>query len=116
MSTELLQLDKLDILTHDCKLTVKTWMDCLIQRLLEATHGVWIYRNLMMHDYISGLIATKGKEQLMQEIEHQMEIGGEGLADQDLWMAEVNFGDLAVLSGEKESYWLLAIRTARERY
>ena len=65
-----------------------------------------------MHDNTAGVIATKEKEQLLQEIEHQVEIGGEGLAEQDQWMAEVNLRDLATTTGESASYWLLAIRTA----
>ena len=92
------------------------WTQRFIQRLLEATHGVWIYRNLTIHNSIYGVIATKGKEQLMQEIETQIELGGEVLAKQDLWMAEVNFRDLATSSADRESYWLLAISTARERH
>ena len=70
----------------------------------------------MMHDSTAGFIATKGKEQLLQEIEGQIESGGESLAEQDRWMIEVNFEAIDTSSGEKESYWLLAIHTARERH
>ena len=63
----------------------------------------------MMHDSTAGLIVTKGKEQLLQDIETQIELGGEGLAEQDKWMLEVNLEGMDTLTGEKESYWLLAI-------
>lgn len=116
ISSELLLLDKSDILSPESKLTIPQWASQFIQRLIEATHGIWIYRNLIMHDNTAGVIATKEKEQLLHEIEHQVEIGGEGLAEQDQWMAEVNLRDLATTTGERESYWLLAIRTARERH
>jgi hypothetical protein len=115
ISKELLLLDKWEVLAPESLMTVSQWAGSLIQRLLEATHGVWIYRNLVMHDNTAGVLATKEKEQLLQEIEYQVDMGGEGLTEQDLWMAEVNLGDLATSSGERESYWLLAIRTARER-
>jgi hypothetical protein len=70
----------------------------------------------MMHDSMAGFIATKGKEQLLPEIEAQIELGNEGLAEQDRWMIEVNLDAMDTSSGEKESYWLLAIHTARERH
>jgi hypothetical protein len=69
-----------------------------------------------MHDKISGLVATKGKEQLLQEIELQIERGGEGLAEHDKWMLEIDLNSLENSSGEQESYWLLAIQTARAHY
>ena len=116
ISEELLQLDRQDILDNDCKLMVDAWVQKLIEKLLEATHGVWIYRNIMMHDSTAGFIATKGKEQLLQEIEAQIELGNEGLAEQDRWMIEVNLDVMDTSSGEKESYWLLPINTARERH
>lgn len=116
ISAELLLLSQQDILEDNCKLTVEAWAQQFVQKLLEATHGVWIYRNIIMHDSTAGLIATKGKEQLLQEIEAQMELGGEGLEEQDKWMLEVNLPAMDQSTGEKESYWLLAIRTARERH
>jgi hypothetical protein len=48
------------------------------------------------------------------EIEHQQELGMEGLLDDDCYLAECNLGDLEDTSGIRETYWLLAIRAARE--
>ena len=116
VSKTLLQLDRHEILVPNNHLSVNRWMTGLIRTLLEATHGVWIYRNITMHDSVSGMVATRGKEQLNKEIEQQIEQGGEGLAEEDRWMVEVNLDNLERSSGESESYWLLAIRAARERY
>ncbi len=41
-------------------------------------------------------------------------MGKAGLLEEDHWMMEVNLGDMENLSGEREEYWLLAIRTAWE--
>ncbi len=40
-------------------------------------------------------------------------MGGDGLMEEDQWMLEVNLGDLENTSGEREEYWLLAIKAAR---
>ncbi len=116
ISKELLLLDHYDILEEHATLSPTAWAQQLVQKLLEATHGVWIYCNIMIHDSTSGMIASKEKEHLLDEIEKQMEMGGEGLAEHDKWMLEVNLGEMDTSTGEKESYWLLAIRTARQRH
>ena len=48
------------------------------------------------------------------EIEHQQELGMEGLLEEDCYLAECNLGDLKDTSGILETYWLLAILAARE--
>ena len=89
----------------------------LIQKLQEITHGLWIYRNLSIHDGSKGVLAVQRREKLLEEIEKQLELGGDGLAEEDSWMLEVNLGDLdEEATGEYETYWLLAIEAARERY
>lgn len=89
----------------------------VIQKLLELTHGMWIYRNLTIHDAAKGVLAVQRKEKLLEEIQRQIELGGEDLAEEDKWMLEVNLGDLDEgCTGEYETYWLMAIKTAREHY
>ena len=38
----------------NCRLTVKAWSAGLVVKLLEVTHGQWLYRNVHVHDIISG--------------------------------------------------------------
>jgi hypothetical protein len=116
ISAELKEMDRRDILLPNQHISTDHWIQRLIIKLLEVTHGIWIYRNITMHDATSGMIVSKGKEQLLQEIETQIEQGGEGLKERDQWMLEVHLGDIEDSTGEEESYWLLAIRTAREKF
>ena len=67
-----------------------------------------------VHDSTSGILATQQKEKLQQIIEDQIELGGEGLAEEDRWMLEINLEDLETTSGETQTYWFLAISAARE--
>jgi hypothetical protein len=71
-----------------------------ITRLLELTHSLWIYRNVVVHDEEAGTHATRRKELLQTKIEWQLELGGEGLAETDQWMLEINLSDLNTSSGE----------------
>ena len=86
----------------------------LITRLLEITHGQWLHRSFVIHDPLSGIIATRKKEELILEIECQWELGDAGLLEEDKYLAEVNLGDIENTLGERLHYWLLAIKTARK--
>ena len=39
-------------------------MKGLAIKLLEATHGQWLYRNMLVHDTVNGLKAAERKEEL----------------------------------------------------
>ncbi len=47
------------------------WASGLITWLLEITHNQWLYWNYMVHDLVSGTIATAKKEEILLEIERQ---------------------------------------------
>ena len=78
VSAELVEFVKLYGVGEDCKLEAEIWVEKLVIKLLEVTHGQWIFRNLMVHDSISGALVTKDKETLQEEIENQKELGGKG--------------------------------------
>ncbi len=104
---------------YDCyhsqgsQLSSTRWAKRLILKLLETTHGQWIYRNIQIHDSVAGTQATLRKEEILKEIEEQMELGDAGLLKEDHWMLEVNLGDLENTSGEQAEYLLLGIRAGR---
>jgi hypothetical protein len=94
--------------------TAERWTEELITKLLEVTHGQWLYRNIQVHDKVAGMLATLRKEEIQMEIEEQQALGSDGLLDEDCHLGECNLGDLEDTSGIKETYWLLAIKAARE--
>ena len=98
---------------YDMKLSLRAWTWGLITKLLEVTHGQWIYRNLLVHDRTTGILATQKKEELQAAIEAQQELGPEGLADEDKFLLEVQLEDLEETSGDRQAYWLLAIEAAQ---
>ncbi len=67
-----------------------------------------------MHDPVSGTIATARKEEPLREIKRQRELGDAGLLEEDKYLAEVNLEGLEDTSGERQHYWLLAIKTSRK--
>ena len=51
--------------------TPEQWTTGVVIKLLEATHGQWLYRCVQLHDRVQGTIATQRKEELQREIEDQ---------------------------------------------
>ena len=90
-------------------LSLDKWAKGLAIKLLEATHGQWLYRNMLVHDTVSVLKAAESKEELQREIEDQIELGGLGLDEQDRYLLEINLEDLETSTGEDQYYWLIAI-------
>ena len=82
-------------------------------KLLEVTHGQWLYQNLQVQDSNAGTNATERKEEIQQYIEDQIELGKEGLDPQDHYLLEVNLEDLENTTGKYQQYWLLHIQAAR---
>jgi hypothetical protein len=113
ISKEVINIQRKATVEEDSKLTLEKWGAGLVTRLLEVTHGQWLYRNVHVHDFISGDIATKRKEEIKRDLDDLIELGGEGLEEEDLYLLEINLDDLDTTSGELQTYWLLALRAAR---
>ncbi len=94
--------------------SMEKWTGELVTKLLEVTHGQWLYGNIQVHNKVSGALATLRKEEIQKEIEEQQALGLDGLLDEDCHLGECNLGDLKDTSGITETYWLLAIKAARE--
>jgi hypothetical protein len=114
ISKEIVVLQQQFYAVNGSWVSLDKWSSVLITRLLEITHGQWLYRNFMVHDHVSDTITTGKKEELLLEIERQRDLGDAGLLDEDKYLAEVNLGDLETTSGERQHYWLLAIKTVRK--
>jgi hypothetical protein len=85
-------------------MSLDKWFTGLITRLLEITHGQWLYRNCIVHDPVSGTVATTKKEEILVEIERQRELGNAGLLEEDKYLAEVNLEEMSTSSGERQHY------------
>ena len=92
------------------------WAQGLATKLMKATHGQWMYRNVQVHDVTQEKERTKRKEKLRDAMARQMDLGTEDLEEDDPYLMElvVNMDSLEESSGECQEYWLLAITAARE--
>ena len=114
ISRELVELQKYALVEAELWLTVDNWAKGLVIRLLEITHGQWLYRNVVVHDRTAGDLVTCRKTEIRGALEEQINLGEEGLAEEDRWLLEINLDDLDKSSGEDQPYWLMALQAARE--
>ena len=114
LSREVVELQKHALVEVESRLTVDKWAKELVIRLLEITHGQWLYRNVMVHDRTAGDLASKRKEEIRRALEDQLELGEEGLEEDDRFLLEINLDELDTSSGEDQAYWLLALEAARD--
>ena len=98
------------------KKSADRWAQGLSTKLMEATHGQWMYRNVQVHDATQGEERTKRKEELRDAITRQIDLGAEDLEEDDQYLMELvlQMDSLEESSGESQEYWLLAIAAARE--
>ena len=114
VSKQLANIQSVYLLQSQSTRTVTKWMSGLITQLLQVTHCQWIYRCVLVHDRSTGTLISAHKEDMLKEIEHQLFLGDEGLAEEDKFLLECNFDELVTTNGEQQEYWLLAIQAARE--
>ncbi len=69
---------------------------------------------MLVHNRTTGVLITTHKADLLKEIEHQLSLGPDDLADEDRFLLECNFDDITSTTGEAQGYWLLGIQAARE--
>ncbi len=72
-------------------------------------HTQWIYRCVLVHDRTTGTLILAHKEELLSKIQEQLDIRPDGLDEQDWFLLECNFNELAATAGEHQEHWLLAI-------
>lgn len=89
------------------------WATGFTTRLLEITHGQWLYRNVVVHDTTAGQLANVRKEKILAEIEEHQSKGDEGLLEEHKYLLDINLDDIGELDGVGHEYWLLAIQAAR---
>ena len=53
VSTEIVTLQSEFVALGNCSLTLDGWVNGLVVRLPEITHGQWLYRNVQVQDTMS---------------------------------------------------------------
>jgi hypothetical protein len=114
VSSKLLPIQSDYLLNSKSSSCATRWITGLNTQLLQVTHTQWIYQCVLVRNCTAGTLISAHKEELLKEIKHQLPLGPENLAEEDIFLLECNFGNLTTSTGEHQEYWLLAIQATRE--
>jgi hypothetical protein len=114
VSKRLLDVQSAHLLHCHSTHSASSWISGVITQLLQVTHSQWIYRCILVHGWNTGTLISAHKDNLLKEIDHQLMLGSENLADEDRFLLECNFDELVTTNGEQQEYWLPAIQAAQE--
>ena len=114
VSHKLLAIQSTHFHTGGKSYSATRWIAGLITQLLQVVHTQWIYRCILVHDRTTGVLISTHNADLLKEIEHQLSLGPDDLAEEDRFLLECNFNNITSTSGEAQGYWLLGIQGARE--
>jgi hypothetical protein len=95
ISTKLLAIQSTHFHTTGESHRATRWIAGLLTQLLQVTHTQWIYRCVLVHDDTTGVLMLANKADLLKEIEHQLALGPEGLAEEDRFLLDCNFDKLS---------------------
>ncbi len=96
VSKGLREIQSNHLMTEGSNVLPEQWTIGVIIKLLEVTHGQWLYRCIQVHDRAQGTLAMLRKEELQKEIETQQETGYDDLLEEDQYLAEVNLEDVVL--------------------
>ena len=71
ISKEIVKIQEEYLSQSESRLSICKWSEGLAIKLLEVTHGQWLYRNVHVHDFKTGDLASKRKEELRKALEDQ---------------------------------------------
>ena len=103
LSKQMAPVQSVCLIQHDYSGPVSKWLSGLITQLLQVKHCQWIYRCFLVHDRSTSSLVLAHMEELMKEITYQLELGAEGLAEDDRFLLECNFDELMTMNGEQQS-------------
>lgn len=99
--------------THSL-LSIDSWTRGLLDKLLALTHTQWICRNLTKHHRTQGTNALASREEIMKEIEHQLDLGSDGLSPEASCLLEIPTDELLGKPTSELQYWLNAAIASRQ--
>ena len=75
-----------------------------VSKLLEMVNSQWIFRCISKHHHTKGTLLLATKEEFLKEIERQLDMAIDSIADDNWWIVEVGVSQLRDTSVAKQQY------------
>ena len=93
---------------------VDSWLKDFVSKLLAMTHSQWLFRVITKHHRTKGTLVLARKEDMLKEIERQLDMGVDAIADEDWWMLEMDVDHLWDTSLVEQQYWIHVVEAAQQ--
>ncbi len=97
-----------------CRITGADWMKMLVTHLIQISHSQWIFWNFTLHDKHRGYLRLKQQRDLLREVDSLLNTPSEEVPEESKYQLELDFLTLYNASFEQQSYWVLAVKAARQ--
>jgi hypothetical protein len=95
-------------------MTSNDWIKHFIGRLLLISHSQWLYRNFTLHDKSRGYLRLQSRREVLKEVDRLMDTNPDDIPQGSQYLLELDFTSLYNSSFERQSYWVLAMKAARQ--
>ena len=87
------------------------WMKMFVRKIINITHGQWLYRNFSLHNSTKGLLHLKRQEEVLTSITHLAECDPQDIPDDSQFLLEIEV-DAPTTSLVQQEYWVAAMQAA----
>ncbi len=97
-----------------CRITGSDWMKAMSSHLMQASHCQWIFQNFTLHDEQWGYLCLKHCKDLQQELDKLIDTPSDDIPEESRYLLELDYSKQYNASFEQQSYWVLAMKAARQ--
>ncbi len=81
---------------------------------MHALHCQWIFRNFTLHDKQWGYLQLKQRKDLLLELDKLIDTPPEDIPEDSRYLLELDYSTLYNATFERQTYWVLAMKAARQ--
>ncbi len=95
-----------------CRITGSNWMKAMSSHLMQASHCKGIFCNFMLHDRQWGYLQLNQRRDLLCKLYTLIETPSDDIPKETRYLLELGYSTLYSTSFKRQSYWVLAMKTA----
>jgi hypothetical protein len=114
VSVKIATIQEIHCTLSSCCMTGNDWMKHFIANLIQVSHSQWLYRNFILHNKTRGYLRLQHKKEVLKELDHLMDTNLDEIPQGSQYLLEMDFTSLYNASFERQSYWVLAMKVARQ--
>ena len=98
------------LMNHRC--SGDDWIKQFTRKILDITHGQWIYRNLSLHNKTSGRLLEQKHGEITMAVANRAESDPADGPEESKFLLEIDPLSLSHSTPEKKQYWVAAMEAA----